>query len=299
MTNVGPFFLTRRASLQRGLSLMELMIGITIGLLVVVAALGSLSFTQVTATSVGDSARLQQKANNAFRSIGFQTRQAGAIEFTTSAGTGMLQFSSTFDGFGGTGGIAAPLAVTGVDGGGGATDRLRVSYQDNGVTRDCQGNLPVATAGVRVDNEFYVGTGVNAGKLMCRGANDFSPLVDGQAIIDGVEDFQVMYNARSVTTRAISAKLAAASGAASAPRVPDVASYQQYGAASAPFNPALVPVGEVPIGWSVTVCLQLRGDFVTDAPRGGSIAGCSGPVAADGRIRRVFRNTYGLRATLL
>lgn len=295
----GPFLTTRQAASQRGLSLMELMIGITIGLLVVVAALGSLSFTQVTATSVGDSARLQQKANNAFRSMGFQARQAGGIEFESSPGTGLLLFSTKFDGFGGTGGLSAPIVVTGVDGGGSASDALRISYQDNGVTRDCQGNLAVATAGIRVDNEFYLGTGVNAGKLMCRGANDFSPLVAGQAIIDGVEDFQVTYNVRTVTTRSVSAVLGGAAGAASAARVPDVANYQQYTAASAPFNPALVPVGNVPLGWSVTVCLQLRGDVVTDAPRGSSIAGCSGPVAADGRIRRVYRNTFGLRATLL
>ena len=63
---------------QLGASIMELMVGITIGLLVVIAALGSLVYTHVSSTTMVDATRLQQKADSTFRLINFQTLQAGA-----------------------------------------------------------------------------------------------------------------------------------------------------------------------------------------------------------------------------
>lgn len=267
---------------QRGLSLIELLIGITIGLLVVIAALGSLAFTQVTSTTVGDSARLQQKANSAFRTMGFQLRQAGSIE-VVSTGVAVRFSTQPTGGWNGTG-----VAITGLNGSGSAPDTLRASYEDGSNSRDCLGNPPTTTAGIRVDNEFYVDTG----RLMCKGA-------DGtiHAIVDGVEDFQVTYGVQTTTALARPAVLAA-SGVASAPAVPASATYRYFTAATAPFGPP-VPVGILPPpGWSVTVCLQLRGDVRGDLPAGISTAGCSGAVAGDGFIRRVYRNTYSLRSTL-
>ena len=266
---------------QHGLSLIELLIGITIGLLVVIAALGSLSFTQVTSTAVGDSARLQQKANSAFRTMGFQLRQAGATE-VSQAGPA-VRFSSQFNGWNGAG-----RSLDGVEGSG-TPDTLRLSYEDGSGARDCLGNPPTATAGIRVDNVFYV----NSGKLMCKGA-------DGtiQAILDGVEDFQVTYGLQNVTALAIPAVLAA-SGAASAAAIPASASFRYFTATDAPFGPALPASAVTAPGWSVTVCLQLRGDVRGDLPAGTSVAGCSGAVAGDGYVRRVYRNTFSLRGTLL
>lgn len=272
---------------QRGLSLMELLIGITIGLLVVVAALGSLSFTQVTSTTVGDSARLQQKANNAFRVMGLQLRQTGGIELTQDSGTGLVvydRFNGT-TGFNGWNGTGPDIAITGVEGGGGP-DTVRLSYQDNGVSRDCLGNLATTTPLIRVDNEFYV----NSGRLMCKGANGAI-----QALIDGVEDFQVTYGQKVVTLDAAPAKLAPASSAASATSAGlEQSDYRLFTAATASiFTP--VPKSVVQ---TVTICLQLRSDLATDV-RSESIQGCSGTVASDGFIRRVYRNTYTLRGLML
>ncbi|MBK9571348.1 MAG: PilW family protein [Rhodoferax sp.] len=264
--------------------MIELLIGITIGLLVVIAALGSLAFTQVTSTAVGDSARLQQKANSAFRTMGFQLRQAGATEVVFFAGTGRVAFSGQPNtGWNGTG-----VAITGLDGSGSTPDTLRMSYEDSSNPRDCLGNRPIATVGVRVDNEFFVDTG----RLMCRGA-DGTP----QAIVDGVEDFQVTYGIQT-TTVLPSPAVPAASGVASAPAVAAATNYQTFTAVTAPFGPPL-PVGLLPPpGWSVTVCLQLRGDVRGDLPTGTSTVGCSGTVAGDGYVRRAYRNTFSLRSTL-
>ncbi len=211
---------------QRGLSLVELLIGITIGLLVVIAALGSLSFTQVTSTAVGDSARLQQRANSAFRTMGFQLRQAGATE-VAQAGPAVRFSSGQFNGWNGAG-----RNLDGVEGSGSTPDTLRLSYEDGSGARDCLGNPPTTTAGIRVDNVFYV----DAGRLMCKGA-------DGtiQAILDGVEDFQVTYGLQNVTALAIPAVLAA-SGAASAAAIPASASFRYFTATDAPLALRFRPV---------------------------------------------------------
>jgi type IV pilus assembly protein PilW len=69
---------------QAGFSLVELMVGITVGLLVVVAAVGSLAFTQASSTVVVDNAGLQQKADAIFRNIAYHVEQAGAFDVEQS-----------------------------------------------------------------------------------------------------------------------------------------------------------------------------------------------------------------------
>ncbi|OIQ91108.1 hypothetical protein GALL_270120 [mine drainage metagenome] len=164
---------------QRGFSLIELMVGLTIGLLVVLAAIGSLVFTQATSTVVDDGARLQQKADMVFRNLGYHVSQAGAIELlAVSADPAMVAFSTTYNGFNNTSfsihGLASPIT-------------LQVSYQANANSHDCLGNSP---SGANVDNAFYV-TGTD---LMCLGASN----APAQSIADGVEDFQVLYGVQTL-----------------------------------------------------------------------------------------------------
>jgi len=276
-----PNATTRRISSQHGVSLIELMVGITIGLLVVVAALGTLSFTQVSSTTANDAVRLQQKATSAFRTMGFQARQAGGIEIVAHPTAMGVTFSESWTGVGGT-----RAAVGGVDGGPGVPDTLQLSYEDNGITRDCLGNLPVATAGDRVDTTFSV----VGGRLQCTDSNGVV-----QVLIDGVEDFQVTYGSKYFLTSSKPAVVGPI-GTPFQPRQAASAQFQEFNtAALALATPN--PLG-IPLGLSVTVCLQLRGDVQTDAPPV-AIQGCSGMVPGDGFVRRVYRNTVGLRATLL
>jgi type IV pilus assembly protein PilW len=251
---------------QLGASLMELMVGITIGLLVVLAAIGSLVYTRVSSTTMVDATRLQQKADAAFRIMNFQTLQAGAIELTQSGLDNAAKFSTAYTGFNPT---TTTLATSVVSVHGAADgvnkDILRISYQDNGTVRDCLGQATaVATRNVRVDNEFtYVAA---SNELRCKGA---AAGATAQPIVDGVEDFQVRYGV--VTSTGFQFLTAA--------NVTDWTNIQ-----------------------AVSVCLQLRGDAQGNPQPGmAPIASCitGTTVPNDGRLRRVFNRTFSLRNALL
>lgn len=274
---------------QMGASLMELMVGITIGLLVVLAALGSLVYTHVSSTTMVDATRLQQKADLAFRIISFQTLQAGAMELnsnTTSLDPGTVTLSAKYTGIDPAITLLPTLIVSahGADGDGTTTqDVLRMSYQDNGTEildstlRDCLGQTTaVTTKGISVTNTFtFLPVAGGGGNLRCQGA---ALGATPQPILDGVEDFQVTYGVRTVTPAGVE-------------------SFQYFTAAD-------VTAAAV-TNWSniqtINICLQLRGD-TRGNPRPGftAIAPCGAVLDTnDGFIRRVYRRTFSIRNALL
>jgi type IV pilus assembly protein PilW len=259
---------------QRGFSLMELMVGLTIGLLVVIAAMGSMVFTQTTSKVVGDSSRMQQKADMVFRNIGFHILQAGAINLAPQPNG--VAFSTDYTGFNSaTTGLAGQMvSIHGLEGASNAPDTLRVSYQDNMLStattadqnqygvRDCLGIRPLP-AFVNVDDSFYM-TGSD---LMCQGAS----AAPAQSIADGVEDFQITYGVQTVSAGANQ--------------------YRFYDASQI-------------LDWTniqaVTICLQLAGEDKGNPQPGLVITGCRGQtVVNDGLLRRVYRRTFSLRNALL
>lgn len=174
-----------RRSHQRGAGLIELMTGLVIGLMVALAALGTLVFLQTSAQVQGEAFRLQQRIDFAVQTIGVQLRQAGAIELQAAQNGAAVSFSNAFDGHGGSG-----FPVIGDDGARGAPDTLRTSHQDGLDTRDCLGNQPDASqAGIRVDSRFTLARG----DLRCLGAHRNT---GNQTIVDRMEDFQVRYGMR-------------------------------------------------------------------------------------------------------
>lgn len=239
---------------QAGFTLVELMVGLTIGLLVAIAAMGSLIFTQISSKSVGDSTRMQQDAATIFRIAGFHLREAGAVRIIAATpGTENVVFTASFNGFGTTG-----FAITGTEGAAGAPDVLNISHDiaPELDARDCLGNAPAAGA-VRIDNSFAVN---NQAELTCTGT---SALVGAQPIALGVEDFQVTYGVRTGG----SVQFFSANGILSWDSVE-----------------------------SVRICLQMSGETAGNPNPTVAIVGCNGAAAAaDGRIRRVFRNTFNLR----
>lgn len=246
---------------QLGMSLMELMVGIAIGMLVVVAALGTMSFTQLSTTVVTDSTQLQQNADSVFRIMGFQATQSGAVALTSAPDAGKVIFSSAFTGFNTattnatTGQI---FAVHGVDGGTSGSDTLRLSYEDDGGIRDCHGNSSSTTA--RVDNEFAL----SSGSLTCKGA---SAGAVAQPVADGIDDFQVWYGVVTGTGAALRIRYFTASG------VTDWGNIQ-----------------------SLRVCIVIRGERQGNPQPGLAQTGCRGQsITADGYIRRVFWRTFALR----
>jgi len=184
-----PNFYTRTSSAhalgkQRGVSLIELLIGLTIGLLVAVAAVGSLVYTKVSSTAVGDSSRLQQDASTAFRIMGHHLRQAGARRLENNVGE-KVQFNPTYQGLSTT----TYVILNGTEGTSNGTDTLVVSFDIDPTidARDCLGQTP---AGSIVRSTFRV----ISNELQCLGS---ATSATSQALIAGVEDMQVWYGLRT------------------------------------------------------------------------------------------------------
>jgi len=255
--------LRRRRLAQAGLSMVELLVGLTIGVFVLIAALGSLVLTRTSGTVIADSASLISQGNQAMRLIGFHLRQGGAIELrpvdpAAAPGSRLYQFSDLFNGNDGTGRV-----VEGVEGGA-SPDTLIISYETrtDAVSRDCLG--AATAAGLpRVQNRFFV----SAQSLMCEGSSGGT----AQAVLDQIEDFQVGYWVRQGAAPASTLVLRDASQVAGAG------------------------------GWAnvvaVEVCLQLPGTISSHPTAAGStFLNCRDVATAqDGRQRLVLRSTLHLR----
>lgn len=257
---ISPLLVSRRSrNSQAGVSLLELLIGITIGLLVVVAAVGSLVYTRTSSTSVDDSSRLQQDASNVFRTLGHHIRQSGARRIVNPlGGNANVEFNSAYAGFGTNVNTSSPLVVQGVDGADNTPDTLQVSYDTDAVMQsmDCLG------APTLVPNNITSTFSVVGNELRCLGSGSATPF----ALVQGVEDFQVLYGFR-------------------------VGDNLQYRTATAIAAAVPVPWDQVE---TVQLCLRLAGEL-RNAP-GVDMTGCNGEnVANDGRIRRVFFRVFNIR----
>lgn len=246
---------------QTGLSLIELLVGITIGLMVVAAAVGTLVFARLSSSSVDDTVRMQQDASTAMRMIGFQLRQAAAVPLqngTPDAGFGTTEFQNT--------GIAANIANSVfVNGTNAARDTVTVvttTSPDMTVT-DCLGYVhPAPAVSTLMTNTFAVNA---AGEFRCRGVSG-----NYEAVVNNVEDMQILYGFRT------------GNGAL------DTLSYLRADQIVAP-----IIWGNVD---AIQVCLRLSGQTLGNPVAAGPSIGCNGEnVANDGRIRRVFRQVFSLR----
>lgn len=78
------FFSLYRA--ESGITLIELLVGISIGLLTVIVALASLTTLRGITGTISEASALQQQAAYAFRVIGQQVRQAGSVQLNLAIG---------------------------------------------------------------------------------------------------------------------------------------------------------------------------------------------------------------------
>jgi type IV pilus assembly protein PilW len=83
MSAVAHYPASRR--LQSGMGLIELMVGLVIGLLVIGVAGGALMVARGTSGTVSDASAIQQQAGYAFRVIGQQLRQSGSLYLNLNA----------------------------------------------------------------------------------------------------------------------------------------------------------------------------------------------------------------------
>ena len=168
----------------RGVVLIEVMVGVALGLLIVIAAIAAYAFTLSTAAAGRDAADLQQRADIAMQLIGAQVRQAGTVRM--EAGGGGARLSGAFEGW-----AAGGVAVGGVEGGAGRPDALRVAHEPEPGELDCLGNGKTPPG--HIDAEFFIrneSDNHNRPALYCGGVE--SP----QAVVAGVDDMQLWFSVR-------------------------------------------------------------------------------------------------------
>jgi type IV pilus assembly protein PilW len=164
---------------QLGLTLVEIMVSLTIGL-IVLAAIGSVYLgSRQTYRVQEDNARLQEAGRYALEVIGRSVRQAGAdAEMSFNPVTGTPECNVA--------GVCVPVAGTN----GAASDTLIVQFYAGReelnagawITRDCTGG--VIASGNVVTNTFDL----NGTDLRCTGG-----VGGAQPLVSDIEDLQIIY----------------------------------------------------------------------------------------------------------
>jgi len=272
---------------QRGVTLIELMVGIAIGLLVIAVAMGALMVSRGVSGTISDASSIQQQSAYVMRVIGLQLRQAGSLYLHPNPTDAPADSPAM-----------APVAfeTTAVSTGGGnnfdpATDTLSsasgtvsVAYRrykesvhtsatDQTLARNCLGGPTDAATNTdqRVESVFQL----NGSELRCQGNGGVT-----EPIAQNVANFQVRYLVQDNTI---------------------------------PINPTIQYVAAAAVtDWlrvqAVEVCLVLYGSEAIDMPTDGTstyrdcdAAGTPVDMAAltGARARRMhiaYRNVFQLRS---
>lgn len=269
---------------QKGVTLIELMVGIAIGLLVVAVALGALMVSRGITGTVSEATLLQQQAAYAFRVIGQQIRQAGSMELNLNpsivlapaSGANPAMSPVAFDAPDPTGArppfVRASSTLTGTT----TPLSFTVGYQnyteatvaasDTSLLRDCLGQNPALAASGSLGttpvllSQFERDTTKN--ELVCTGSGSGGK----QAIIGNLTDMQVRYVEQAPGTTTL-----------------------KY-----------LPSNPLPSNWNniyaIEVCLELTGTEPVSTPSA-TYKNCSGADTSYGdRIKMVFRNVYQIRS---
>lgn len=253
---------------QRGATLLELMVGITIGLLTVTVALGALMISRSASSTVSEASQLQQQASFAFRVISQQIRQAGGrqLDPTTTADVHAKFYEPV---------AGVPVDFTGItpikgnDSPDATEFSLETSYQNvKEITvakaageyqiRNC---LQESTSNAMVTSQFKLDAVKK--ELKCKGSTE-------EAIIQNATDFKVRYLTQATDGSYVTAP-----------------TYQYTDADAAKANWLKI--------YAVEICLELEGTEKIDSA-GATYKKCDGTVVDRGnRLRMVFRNTYHIR----
>ena len=256
--------LAPKRTTQRGATLIELMVGITIGLLTVTVALGSLMVSRGISGTVSEVSQLQQQASYAFRVIGQQLRQGGGRQLdkgtSVESETPLLKKAPGIDitpisgtDAPGSGEYALVISYQNVDELINAADPTKTPVTDNQM-KNCLQENPGAAAHPMLTSQLKRNAADNT--LVCLGTDK------PQALIENVTDFSVKY-------------------------LEETAGIQQYLDASAVTHWDNI--------YAVQVCIELEGIENIDSV-GATYIKCDGTSASRGnRLRMVFNNIYNIR----
>ncbi|WP_422847350.1 prepilin-type N-terminal cleavage/methylation domain-containing protein [Acidovorax sp. M14] len=287
-------FAPRSKARQHGVTLVELMVGIAIGLMVVAVALGALMASRGISGTVSEATSLQQQASYAFRVIGQQIRQAGSLELSLTpsiapaASDAVAAMTAVaFDPPDPTG-TRPPFSRASSTLVADTTPSFTVGYQNytetvtppapastpilSSLLRDCLGQNPALAASGSVGATPILSSkfqrNASTKELECVGAGGVS-----QPIIGNLTDFQVRYVQQAPNTTNL-----------------------QYLAASGVIANAASATATWTNVYAVEVCLELTG--TEPAPTAGATyTNCSGTSTSYGdRLKMVFRNIYQIRS---
>ncbi|RYF02013.1 MAG: prepilin-type cleavage/methylation domain-containing protein [Comamonadaceae bacterium] len=270
-----------KASAQRGLSLIELLVGIALGLLTIAVAIGALLVSRSVSSTVSDISQIQQQAAHAFRVMGQQIRQAGSLplNLATEDPADPVAFETK------AGDFDVNDALRGIDKP--KTDQYAITvrysiasepvYIEESLQRDCLGQNPVNMVAQSAFTLHVDPKDPTKRNLRCQG----SGTSDGSAqpVVQNVANFQVRY------------QLQAHSASTGSPVI-------RYVNAETVGN-------NWPNVSAVEVCLVLYGNEAIDVPEDTTYIDCDNVTAVDitqlpaPRTRRthmVFRNVYRLRS---
>ncbi|NMM87803.1 prepilin-type N-terminal cleavage/methylation domain-containing protein [Rhodococcus sp. SRB_17] len=276
---------------QRGVTLIELMVGLAIGLLVVAVAMGALMVSRGISGTVSDASGIQQQGAYILRVIGQQLRQAGSLYLNPDpaggAGTdvlGAVVFEIKADAHGGGNSFEQQDTLAGGDDT--VTTGFRryqdsVFFADNAtnsvigtdfLARNCVGAPGNTKTDERVESVFTFANG----NLRCGGNG-----AAAQPIAQNVAQFQVTYLVQ--TTDATGPKVQYRKGSDMPPAAADPAWRRVQG---------------------VQICLVLYGSEPIDMPAGSSYTDCQGDSVdmttltgpRKNRMHLLFHNTFQLRS---
>jgi len=296
-------------SLQRGMSLVEFMVGMTVGLIVVAAAVISLLGMRNSSRIMTSSAALEQQASLAMRQIGRQLSQAGAINAflegndpNATPGTGVSTFTSVSDspmvrfdtrpiGVSKEPESDSPIplptvAVFGIDGDPDATppesDTLAFSYaqpNDGSHASNCSGKAAdsLDSGNTQAGNAQRLVSTIavdnQTHSLTCSG-DPYDPAATAQPIVGNVAEMRVSYLAVDGEGKVTYYKKAADVSAAGSTNWSTITAVQ--------------------------ICLEMVGER-TQAAEQTLDEDCRGrtkQTVNDGRLHRIVRNTFYLRNAL-
>lgn len=255
---------------ESGLTLVELMVGLALGLLVVAVATAALMGIRGVTSTVGDVTGIQQQAAYVMRTFGTQLRQAGSLYLDLgldTSGNGDIEADTSF-----LLRRSTDLAIS--ENNGNVTVRFtgyeEPTFASSGpISRNCLGAPGSITPGPTQTIESIFN--LNNTNLLC-GGND----ANSQPIAQNVASFQVRYLLQDNSASNPSMKYTDATGVGS--------NWNQV--------------------QGVEVCLVLFGTERIDLPAGSSYTGCDGNAVnmttlAEPRANRmhyVFRNVFQLRS---
>lgn len=281
---------------QRGVTLIELMVGLVIGLMVVAAAMAALMVSRGISGTVSDASGIQQQAAYAMRSIGGQLRQAGSlflnpedpITGTSTDPLSAVVFETDAELVAGKTGITFKQenTIQSDTSSGDLTTSFR-RYKDavysasaaTTLARNCLGGPADTQTGSREDQAIQSTYSFDSTKdeLRCDGNGDGS-----QPIMQNVAQFQVTYAEQIFDPAGTTVKYVDAAG------VTDWRSVQGVQVCMVLYGNESI---NMPSGSEYTGCDDKDGDGQPDKEDMTSLTG-----VRKNRMHLTFRNTFQLRS---